>query len=78
MPTVLHKEGFEIKIYTADHGPEHVHIFKAGRELILNISDQSMRRNYGMSPRDVRRAIEIVAENRDFLLAEWKRIKPIP
>jgi hypothetical protein len=30
MPTVLRDEGFEVRIYTSDHPPPHVHVAKAG------------------------------------------------
>ena len=30
MPTVLREDGFEVRIYTFDHPPPHVHVAKAG------------------------------------------------
>ena len=33
MPTLIRHEGFEVRIYTLDHSPAHVHVFKAGAGL---------------------------------------------
>ena len=77
MPTVLRVEGFDVMIYTADHLPEHVHIFKGGNEIIINIADISVRGNYGLSGREARQAQQLVADNQQFLLAEWQRIGPV-
>jgi Domain of unknown function (DUF4160) len=77
MPTVLRQAGFEVRIFTHDHTPPHVHVFKGGEEVVINLSDVSLRDVY-MNNRDVRRASAIVADHQEFLLAEWNRIKPIP
>lgn len=39
-PTVKRKEGFEFLIYTKDHPPAHVHVWKAGDEVLFNLSDE--------------------------------------
>ncbi len=78
MPRVLQINGFEIYIYTHDHAPMHVHIFRGGEEVVINIETVSVRDNRGMKMKDAHRAQEIVADNQEFLASEWKRIKPIP
>lgn len=77
MPTVLIVNGFQVMIYTHDHEPEHVHVFKGGDEVIISLIDLSVRACYDMKVRDVRAAQQIVGENQEFLQAEWKRIDPI-
>lgn len=39
MPTVLCQAGFDFMVYTHDHRPAHVHIWKGGNELIVNLGD---------------------------------------
>jgi len=78
MPTVLQEDGFDVMIYTHDHEPKHVHVFRAEGEITINLEDLSVRSSYEMKGKDARRAQEIVAENRDFLLGECDRINPIP
>ena len=78
MPTILRQDGFAVMIYTHDHLPQHVHLFKAEGEVIINLLDVSVRAIYDMKAANVRRALEVVAEHREFLLAEWERIHPAP
>ena len=35
MPTIYRQNGFEVMIYTNDHRPAHVHIFKADGEVLI-------------------------------------------
>lgn len=71
MPTVIRKNGFQIIIWTDDHPPMHVHIFKVEAELIVNLGGEqissSVRDNYAMRKNDVRQAIQLVEDNRDLL-----------
>ncbi len=78
MPTVLRQEGFNIKIYTDDHPPPHVHVWRAGDELTPNLGDErngvAIRARHNLNRADARRAVYIVEDNRGFLLQEWRRI----
>lgn len=38
MPTVLRKAGFEVRIYTFDHPPPHVHVEKAGASVKIDLA----------------------------------------
>ncbi len=77
MPTVLQQDGFDILIYTRDHLPRHVHVFRAGTEVVINIDTLAIRDVLGMRAKNVRKALEIVAANQEFLQSEWQRIEPI-
>jgi hypothetical protein len=79
MPTIPleDQDGFQVMIYTHDHEPRHGHVWKAGEEIVINLEDGSVSKNY-MSSRDTRKAYALVAANRDFLITEWERIGPIP
>lgn len=78
MPTVLRQGGFEVMIYTHDHTPAHVHVWKAGGEVVINLGAENVapeiRENKSMSTKGMRQALRIVAENQSFLLDEWRRI----
>lgn len=78
MPTVLRQEGFEVRIYFDDHEPPHVHVIKAGEEIVVNLGDETtkpwIRENKGMRQKDMRGALRIVAEYQPHLIAEWRRI----
>ena len=76
MPTLIQQRGFEIRIYTRDHEPAHVHCWKAKDELIVTLDSLEIRANTGMSKRDTVVALSIVAAHREMLLAAWNRIHP--
>jgi hypothetical protein len=78
MPTVLRQDGFEVMIFTHDHPPAHVHVFKAGGEAIINLGDEKTRpwtrENNRMSQKDEKRALAIVSAHQNMLLREWRNI----
>lgn len=77
MPTVLPQiSGFDVRIHTDDHDPPHVHVWKQGAVVVIEIDTIRIRKNRAMPKADVRRALEIVEDHQDFLLAEWQRIHP--
>ena len=79
MPTVLEEDGFRVRIYLPprEHEPPHVHVVKAGTEVVIWLGDAGtppeLREVYGMSSRDVLRAYRIVEANQAMLLDEWRR-----
>ncbi len=78
MPTVLKRDAFEIRIYTDDHAPAHVHVWRAGEELIVDLGGENtaptIRENNDMKAKNERRGFILVVTNQTFLLAEWKQI----
>ncbi len=77
MPTVLRQDGFAVKIYTHDHEPMHVHVFKSGHEVVIDLMTIEVREYRGMKTKEVHKAQDIVASYQDFLIREWRRIGPI-
>jgi hypothetical protein len=76
MPTVINQDGFQILIYTHDHLPRHVHVWKAGKQIVINLEDGTVAKSY-MSIQDARKARGLVRANLEFLIAEWDRVSPI-
>ncbi len=78
MPTVLRQDGFRFQVFTDDHPPAHLHIFKAGAELVINLGDENLkpwiRENKGMSRKDSDKALLIVLQNQETLLEQWENI----
>ena len=55
MPTVLREDGFEVRIYTFDHPPPHVHVAKAGAIVRIDLSTHAATEIVGtISDRDVK------------------------
>ena len=78
MPTVLRQRGFDIRIRTDDHDPPHVHILNGGEEIVILLAvgfdDPKIRENRGMSRPNIRRAMDLVNDNNEALLIEWRKI----
>ena len=69
--------GLRVVIYVDDHEPAHVHVIGDGEAKIeLSGPDDAPRLvwNKGMKHAEVRRALAIVKEQRDELLARWSDI----
>ena len=75
VPTLIREEGFEVRIYTFDHPPPHVHVAKAGAILKIELATCQVTEIAGtISDRDVQRAERLVAKHAPFLTAEWTRL----
>ena len=65
-------------IYTQDHEPAHVHVWKAGNEAIVHVGvdpcSPELRVVHGMPRRDVKIALRIVNEQLAVLREAWERI----
>jgi hypothetical protein len=75
MPTLIREQGFEVRIYTLDHPPPHVHVAKAGAIVKIDLATCQTTEIVGpISDRDVKRAEELAAKHAQFLTGEWERI----
>ncbi len=75
MVTVLRALGLRVVIYLNDHEPAHVHVFGDGEAKINLLTDDGAPElvwAYGMSNREVRRAMDVVTARKDELLARWR------
>jgi len=79
MPRVHDADGFKVYIYLppSEHGPAHVHVLKAGGEVVVRIGTGTALepcRIFGpMKDADVVRAVRIVEAIEEYLLVEWRR-----
>ena len=71
MPVVLRDGGFRFRFYAKDHAPPHVHALKGGASVIIGIGTGVVRNNKGMKIPDVLRAVKIVEQHQERLLASW-------
>ena len=75
MPTVIREDGFEVRIYTFDHPPPHVHVAKAGAIVRIDLATHYATEIVGaISDRDVKRAERLVARHAKQLKQEWAKI----
>ncbi len=75
MPTLIREDGFEVRIYTLDHPPPHVHVAKAGAVVKVDLATHHAIEIVGsISDRDVKRAEQLVARDAQFLKQEWEKL----
>ena len=75
MPTIIRENGYEIRIYTLDHPPPHVHVAKAGAVLKIDLTTCQVIEIVGtISDREVRRAEVLVTKHVQLLRNEWTKI----
>lgn len=75
MPTLIREAGFEVRIYTLDHPPPHVHVAKDGAIVKVELATcQAVEIVGRISDRDVRRAERLVSQHVELLKSEWERI----
>jgi hypothetical protein len=78
MPKVLVVGEFAVVIFTNDHPPPHVHVRKAGMLVKIALEPEVVLLRYDkdLSASDLRKAVNIVKDNREFLLAKWNELHP--
>lgn len=75
MPTILVKSGFRFIINTDDHEPMHVHAICQGRSVLIEYENEiKVRRNRGVSERNINRMLRIVEENQNHFQQRWREI----
>jgi len=79
MSKVWEQNGFKFIIYPDDHTPSHVHVKKAGEEVVIELGSEDeppdfRRGSIYMRDRDAYKALEICYEKQEHLLSEWRRI----
>jgi hypothetical protein len=79
VPTLIREGGFEVRIYTLDHPPPHVHVAKAGAVVKIGLATCKVMEIVGaISDRDVHKAELLVARHAQFLSEEWIKIHGKP
>ena len=75
MPTVIQRDGFRVVIFLPprEHGPAHVHVRKAGTEVVITLDPIGIRVVERMRAADVVQAVRLVEDNRAHLLKEWRK-----
>lgn len=78
MATVLRIDGYIVRIWSNDHLPRHVHVFKDNGECVINLVGEGglpeLREFYNLKRKEVAKAIRIVADNQQKLIEAWNQI----
>jgi len=78
MPTIWTEAGLDFIIYPNDHSPAHVHVVKAGDEVIINLGDARnlpyVRSIYRMRTKEIGKALGIAISKQEYFLNRWREI----
>ena len=74
MPTVLRSGALRLVIYPNDHPPAHVHVLGPGWVVVINLIEPEIREVINCGEREARRALQLIAADREILLEAWRRI----
>ena len=75
MPTLQRFPDCRVLMYVGDHPPPHVHVvLRDGREAVVEI--ESLKIIGKPVGREIREALDWIASEKTFLLAEWRRYNP--
>jgi hypothetical protein len=78
MPTILRFRGFNIMIWTGDHGPAHVHAVGHGHDPAFFLGCESggvrLRGKSRLPASEIAALTGFISENRDILCKAWKEL----
>jgi hypothetical protein len=81
MPTVLVFQGLDVRIYTNDHQPAHVHVVGRGCEAKFQLNcpggPVEVVENFGFSRREIRQILTALLAAVTQLCEKWRRIHGI-
>jgi hypothetical protein len=68
-------DGYEVRVYTRDHPPPHTHVHKGSARIKISLEPDIAYMSHKGPPttRELRRAIDIVAEHADACRALWRQ-----
>ena len=76
MPTIVRQDGFRVVIFPDDHSPPHVHVFKGGAEVRIELADKPIVLSVEgkIGNKDLVKALNLVIANQCELLEKWREI----
>ena len=78
MVTILHRQryGYDVRMYPADHDPPHVHVFKGGRQIKIDLeSMQVISATHDFHSREIGQIIKLLREHEELLLSVWEHLR---
>lgn len=70
-PTVMRRGKYRFYFYSREGKRPHVHVGSAEKEAKIWLDPVAVERNYGYNNKEMAEILEIVEENREFLLSKW-------
>lgn len=83
MPKVIDENGYRVSVWPNDHPPPHVHVYKSGRECLVELSvpgtaAAGLYENRGMTNKEWQGAVALVQKHQELALARWRESRADP
>lgn len=77
VPKVVDEDGYRVSVWPNDHPPPHVHVFRAGRECLVEIGEPggapaALYENRGMTGKEWQGAVALVQKHQEMAQAKWR------
>ena len=78
MVTILNRRqhGYDVRMYPGDHDPPHVHVWKGGRQVKIDLESMDViSTSHDFKSREIRQIIILLREHESHLLSVWERLR---
>jgi len=78
MVTILHRQryGYDVRMYPGDHDPPHVHVWKGGRQVKIDLeSMEVISATHKFNTREVTQIVNLLREHESHLLNLWEQLR---
>ena len=78
MVTILHRRrhGYDVRMYSGDHDPPHVHVWKGGRQVKIDLESMDViSTKHDFNSREIGQIIKLLREHESLLISVWERLR---
>ncbi len=78
MVTILNRRqhGFDVRMYPGDHDPPHVHVWKGGRQVKIDLTTMEViSATHRFNSREIRQIVNLLREHESLLASVWQRLQ---
>ena len=76
MPTVFNEDGYRGMVFPNDHDPIHVHVYKNGASVKIEVENLEVMNVEGRlpKPKEVKKAIKLTAKHQGKIKEKWQEL----
>lgn len=78
MVTILYRQrhGYDVRMYPDDHDPPHVHVWKGGREVKIDLETMEViSMSHRFYNREIGQMVNLLREHEPILMNVWERLQ---
>ena len=78
MVTILYRQrhGCDVRLYPDDHDPPHVHVWKGGRQVKIDLETMEViSMSHRFNSREIGQIVNLLREHESLLMSVWERLQ---